>query len=185
MEFHMIYIAYAALHMRALTEKTTFSCKDDCTLTKHTGRWTYSARDCEISLCHILPLQSFFQSLLLFLTTQYILPSFCYCLRYQKYCVEVLMVCGNICHSLCTVHISIIVDQDQQVSDSTPQKAVFTKCQDTIFQKESNIKSQISIFRKYQYIINFQKVSNIKSQISIFSKKSCISYLQNSKSQKL
>ena len=163
MEFHMINIMYTALSIRAQSEKTTFSCKDDCTLTKHTGRWTYSPRDCEISLCHILPLQSFFQSLLLFLTTQYILPSFCYCLRYQKYCVEVLMVCGNICHSLCTVHISIIVDQDQQVSDSTPQKAVFTKCQDTIF----------------------QKVSNIKSQISIFSKKSCISYLQNSKSQKL
>ena len=41
-EFHMINITYAALHMRAQTEKTTFSCKDDCTLTKHTERWTYS-----------------------------------------------------------------------------------------------------------------------------------------------
>ena len=30
MEFHMINITYAALHMRAQTEKTTFSCKDDC-----------------------------------------------------------------------------------------------------------------------------------------------------------
>ena len=29
--------------MRAQTEKTTFSCKDDCTLTKDTWRWTYSA----------------------------------------------------------------------------------------------------------------------------------------------
>ena len=29
MEFHMINIAYAALHMRAQTKKTTFSCKDD------------------------------------------------------------------------------------------------------------------------------------------------------------
>jgi len=29
--------------MRAQTEKTTFSCKDDCTLTKHTRHWTYSA----------------------------------------------------------------------------------------------------------------------------------------------
>ena len=43
MEFHMINITYAALHMRAETEKTTFSCKDDCTLTEHTRRWTYSA----------------------------------------------------------------------------------------------------------------------------------------------
>ena len=43
MEFHMINITYAALHMCAQTEKTTFSCKDDCTLTKHTRRWTYSA----------------------------------------------------------------------------------------------------------------------------------------------
>ena len=42
MEFHMINITYAALHMRAQTEKTTFSCKDGCTLTKHTRRWTYS-----------------------------------------------------------------------------------------------------------------------------------------------
>ena len=39
----MINITYAALHMRAQTEKSTFSCKDDCTLTKHTRRWTYSA----------------------------------------------------------------------------------------------------------------------------------------------
>ena len=31
------------MHVRAETEKTTFSCKDDCTLTKHTRRWTYSA----------------------------------------------------------------------------------------------------------------------------------------------
>ena len=29
--------------MRAQTEKTTFPCKDDCTLTKHTWLWTYSA----------------------------------------------------------------------------------------------------------------------------------------------
>ena len=43
MEFHMISISYAAMHVRAETEKTTFSCKDDCTLTKHTWRWTYSA----------------------------------------------------------------------------------------------------------------------------------------------
>ena len=43
MEFHMIDITYAALHMRAQTENTTFSCKDDCTLTKHTRCWTYFA----------------------------------------------------------------------------------------------------------------------------------------------
>ena len=39
----MINIVYAALSMRAQTEKATFSCKDDRTLTKHTRRWTYSA----------------------------------------------------------------------------------------------------------------------------------------------
>ena len=43
MELHMINITYAALHMSAQTEKTKFTCKDDCTLTKHTRRWTYSA----------------------------------------------------------------------------------------------------------------------------------------------
>ena len=30
MELHMINMIYAALPMRAQTEKTTFSCKDDC-----------------------------------------------------------------------------------------------------------------------------------------------------------
>ena len=39
----MINITYAALHMRAQTEKMTFSCKDDCTLMKRTRHWTYSA----------------------------------------------------------------------------------------------------------------------------------------------
>ena len=29
--------------MRAQTEKTTFSCKDNSALTKHTQRWTYYA----------------------------------------------------------------------------------------------------------------------------------------------
>ena len=42
MEFHMINKTYVALHMSAKTEKTTFPCKDDCTLTKHTRRWTYA-----------------------------------------------------------------------------------------------------------------------------------------------
>ena len=60
MEFHMMNIIYAALSISAQTEKTTFSCKDDCTLTKYTGRWTYSARDFEIPLCHTPPLRSFF-----------------------------------------------------------------------------------------------------------------------------
>ena len=41
MEFHMIDITYAAMHMRAQTKKTTFSWKDDCKLTKRTRRWTY------------------------------------------------------------------------------------------------------------------------------------------------
>ena len=43
MGFHMIDIIYAALSILAQTEKTTFSCKDNCTLMNHTGRWTYSA----------------------------------------------------------------------------------------------------------------------------------------------
>ena len=47
------------MHVRAETEKTTFSYKDDCTLTKPTGCWTYSTRDFEIPLCHIPPLRSF------------------------------------------------------------------------------------------------------------------------------
>ena len=63
MEFHMINIIYLAWPIRAQTEKTTFSCKDDCTLTKHTGRWTYSAKDFEIPLCHTPPLRSFFVQL--------------------------------------------------------------------------------------------------------------------------
>ena len=44
-KLHMINIIYVALPMGAQTEKTTFSCKDDCTLTKHTWCWTYSAND--------------------------------------------------------------------------------------------------------------------------------------------
>ena len=36
MEFHMINTIYAALPMRAQTEKTIFLCKDDCTLTNFT-----------------------------------------------------------------------------------------------------------------------------------------------------
>ena len=51
----MMNIIYAALSISAQTEKTTFSCKDDCTWTKHTGRWTYSTKDFEIPLCHIPP----------------------------------------------------------------------------------------------------------------------------------
>ena len=59
MEFHMINMIYVALSMRAQTEKTTLSCKDDCTLMKHTQHLTYSARDFEIPLCHIPSLRSF------------------------------------------------------------------------------------------------------------------------------
>ena len=44
MEFSMINIIYAALLMHAQTEKMTFSCKDDCTLMKHTRSWTYRQR---------------------------------------------------------------------------------------------------------------------------------------------
>ena len=43
MEFHMMNIIYAALSISAQAKKMTFSCKDDCTLTKHTRPWTYSA----------------------------------------------------------------------------------------------------------------------------------------------
>ena len=42
-EFHRINIIFAALPMHAQTKKTTFSCKDDYTLTNYTRRWTYSA----------------------------------------------------------------------------------------------------------------------------------------------
>ena len=66
MKFHMINITYAAMHVRAETEKTTFPCKDDFTLTKHTRRWTYSARDFEIPPCHISLLRSFFLCCLIF-----------------------------------------------------------------------------------------------------------------------
>ena len=41
MEFHMINMLYAVLPLRARTEKTTFSCKDNCILTKHTRHLTY------------------------------------------------------------------------------------------------------------------------------------------------
>ena len=46
--------------MRAQKEKMTFSCKADCTLVKHTWRWTYSTKtkttlmgldNIEINLC--------------------------------------------------------------------------------------------------------------------------------------
>ena len=42
-EFNIINMMYAALPMLAQTEKTTFLCKDDCILTKHSRCWTYSA----------------------------------------------------------------------------------------------------------------------------------------------
>ena len=51
MEFHMMNITYAALHMCTQTEKITFSCKDDCILTKHTWRWTYSPLCLQYDLC--------------------------------------------------------------------------------------------------------------------------------------
>ena len=76
MEFHMMNIIYAALPTHAQTEKTTFSCKDDCTLTKHTGPCTYSARDFEIPLCHTPPLRSFLRIHLPFSKYQFV---FSYC----------------------------------------------------------------------------------------------------------
>ena len=41
MELGMINVIYAVLPMCAQTEKITFSCKDNCILTKHTRRWIY------------------------------------------------------------------------------------------------------------------------------------------------
>ena len=52
MEFHMINVIYAALPKHTQTEKTTFSLKEDCTLTNHTWCWTYSSRDFKIPFCH-------------------------------------------------------------------------------------------------------------------------------------
>ena len=60
MELHMINITYAALHMRAQTKKTTFSCKDDSTLTEHTRRWTYSALRYFLTLLLSFMLNRFF-----------------------------------------------------------------------------------------------------------------------------
>ena len=51
MEFHVINMMYTALPMRTQTEKTTFSCKDDCILTKHTWCWTYSPLRLQYDLC--------------------------------------------------------------------------------------------------------------------------------------
>ena len=51
MEFHMINIMYAELPMRTQREKTTFSCKDDCKLTKHKRHWTYSPLRLQYDLC--------------------------------------------------------------------------------------------------------------------------------------
>ena len=51
MEFHMINIMHAALPIRPQTERTTFSCKDDCILTKHTRQWTCSALRLHYDLC--------------------------------------------------------------------------------------------------------------------------------------
>ena len=51
----------STLHTKGfiVTEKTTFSCKDDCTLTKHTRCWTYSALRYFWSNFHFLGLTPF------------------------------------------------------------------------------------------------------------------------------
>ena len=51
MECIVINMMYAALPRHKQTEKTTFSCKDDCILTKHTRRWTYSPLRLQYDLC--------------------------------------------------------------------------------------------------------------------------------------
>ena len=60
MGFRVIFIIYPALPMHTQTAKTTFSCKDKLTLTKHTWCWTYS------------PLQYFFKIALLKLICAYL-----------------------------------------------------------------------------------------------------------------
>ena len=47
MEFNIINMMYVALPRYAQTEKTTFSCKEDCILTKH----TYSPLRLQYNLC--------------------------------------------------------------------------------------------------------------------------------------
>ena len=61
MEFHMINMMYAALPMRAQTEKTTFSCNDDCILTKRTRCLTYSPLRLQYDHCRtsLLPGKNF------------------------------------------------------------------------------------------------------------------------------
>ena len=51
MEFKIMNMMYAALPRYAQTEKTTFSCKEDCILTKHTRRWIYSPLRPQYDLC--------------------------------------------------------------------------------------------------------------------------------------
>ena len=53
MEFHMINITYAALHMRAQTEKMTFSCKDDYCKALHIY-WSGGARNLYIKEAHMV-----------------------------------------------------------------------------------------------------------------------------------
>ena len=60
MELYMINLIYVALLMCEQTEKMTFSCKDDCILTKHTRRWTYSSLSLQYDLCRTS--STFFQA---------------------------------------------------------------------------------------------------------------------------
>ena len=96
MEFHMIYMIYAALPMHAQTEKTTFSCKDDCTLMKHTRRWTYSAsRYFWYFICLFAFSQSIYHDEFVTLYLSYYLFSHCI------YCISSVIL-----HlSYCTFHI--------------------------------------------------------------------------------
>ena len=68
--YHIRGIAHAQTNrkddiftQRRLVQNFTFileSGQGTCSLTKHTRRWAYSAKDSEIPLCHIPPLWSFF-----------------------------------------------------------------------------------------------------------------------------
>ena len=62
MEFHMINMMYATLPMCAQTEKTIFSCKDDCLLTKRTRCWTYSALRLHYDLCRTSYIEQLYES---------------------------------------------------------------------------------------------------------------------------
>ena len=71
MEFNIINIIYAALPRHAQTEKTTFSSKDNCILTKHTRRWINFPLRLQYDLCltSFLPQHYIITTILQIITT--------------------------------------------------------------------------------------------------------------------